>query len=316
MTGDTSVRKADDIGGQELSYAEVKAIASGNPAVLTLAEADAEIQRLTVLRKAYMDEQYLARRNLRDLPGRIEQLMQRLNGLTADQATMKAHEADLIAIGDRAVADKDAAGYLSDRMDALPRFVMQTQRVPLGTYRGLEFGMVLHPQWTPEVYLEGTLIRQDRLLREHQGPRAVLNALERLTRGYSPECARTRQELDIAQGQLRDYQARTNQPFAQEPYLKELEELRDRLRVGLSGAAPAEGAPTVPELAERIKALKSAHAVEAAPERTAKRRVSAEEPVTARISRRMEPTPAGEGEWRRKLAEETSAGTARAMVPG
>ncbi|HET6580079.1 MAG TPA: DEAD/DEAH box helicase family protein, partial [Gemmatimonadales bacterium] len=36
MTGDTAARRAEDIGGQELSYAEVKAIASGNPAVLTL----------------------------------------------------------------------------------------------------------------------------------------------------------------------------------------------------------------------------------------------------------------------------------------
>jgi hypothetical protein len=34
MTGDCAVRTADDIGGQELSYAEVKAIASGNPSVL------------------------------------------------------------------------------------------------------------------------------------------------------------------------------------------------------------------------------------------------------------------------------------------
>ena len=31
MSGDCAVRKAEDIGGQELSYAEVKAIASGNP---------------------------------------------------------------------------------------------------------------------------------------------------------------------------------------------------------------------------------------------------------------------------------------------
>src|SRR5207302_10652307 len=46
ITGDNALRRADDIGGQELSYAEVKAIASGNPAVLTLAEADAELQRL------------------------------------------------------------------------------------------------------------------------------------------------------------------------------------------------------------------------------------------------------------------------------
>ena len=42
---------------------------------------------------------------------------------------------------------------------------------------------------------------------------------------------------------------------------------------------------------EKIKALRSQNAVEAAPTRTAKRQVSAEEPVTARIRRRSEPTP-------------------------
>ncbi|HMP01728.1 MAG TPA: DEAD/DEAH box helicase family protein, partial [Gemmatales bacterium] len=51
ITGDNALRRAEDIGSQELSYAEVKAIASGNPAVLTLAEADAELQRLTLLKK-------------------------------------------------------------------------------------------------------------------------------------------------------------------------------------------------------------------------------------------------------------------------
>src|SRR5204862_2285210 len=51
MSGEPGPRRADDVGGQELSYAEVKAIASGNPAVLTLAEADAELKRLAVLKK-------------------------------------------------------------------------------------------------------------------------------------------------------------------------------------------------------------------------------------------------------------------------
>src|SRR5262249_40998502 len=57
MTGENGLRRAEDVGGQELSYAEVKAIASGNPAVLTLAEADAELQRLSLLRKTHLDEQ-------------------------------------------------------------------------------------------------------------------------------------------------------------------------------------------------------------------------------------------------------------------
>ena len=58
MKGDAGVRRASDIGGQELSFAEVKAIASGNPAILTLAEIEADVQRLTLLKRSHADEQY------------------------------------------------------------------------------------------------------------------------------------------------------------------------------------------------------------------------------------------------------------------
>ena len=47
---------------------------------------DAELQRFSILKKNHADEQYLARKNIRDLPERIEQLTQRLEALTADQA--------------------------------------------------------------------------------------------------------------------------------------------------------------------------------------------------------------------------------------
>src|ERR1700727_1514115 len=87
ITGDNAARRAEDVGSQELSYAEVKAIASGNPAVLTLAETDAELQRLNILKKNHADEQYLARRNLRDLPLSIERLSERLEKLAADRDT-------------------------------------------------------------------------------------------------------------------------------------------------------------------------------------------------------------------------------------
>src|SRR5207244_742571 len=84
MTGEAAVRRAEDVGGQELSYAEVKAIASGNPAVLTLAEADAELQRLAVLRRNHADEQYIARRKVKELPEHIDRLERRLAALEAD----------------------------------------------------------------------------------------------------------------------------------------------------------------------------------------------------------------------------------------
>jgi hypothetical protein len=183
-------------------------------------------------------------------------------------------------------------------LDRLPRNVLDTTRVPLGMYRGLRFGLVLHPQFPADVYLDWAITRQSGLSRDHQGPRAVLNALERLASGYGSEIVRVRQDLAITESQLRDYRERLGKPFPHESYLSELTGLRDQLKAGLSGTAhvadEAKGLD-VSELAERIKALKAANSIEATPQRARQKQAAAEEPITARIRKRQEANPdAGE----------------------
>ena len=292
ITGDNAARRAEDIGGQELSYAEVKAIASGNPAVLTLAEADAELQRLAILKKNHADEQYLARRALRDLPETIARLQTRLANLTADRATLDAHAGDAVVIGDRPCNRTDLPDMLGRRLDTLPEKPRESKAFPIGRFRGLGFGLVLHPNGAAEVFLEGAVTRHAMLSHDHQGQRAVLNALDRLAGTYESQSDATAADLAIAKAQLRDHDARRGRPFAHDAYLAELTGLRDQLKAGLSQATPEPGTPPVAELAERIKSLKAAHTIDAAPERTATRRIAAEEPVTARIRRRAEAIPA------------------------
>jgi hypothetical protein len=298
MAGDSVGRRAEDVGGQELSYSEVKAIASGNPAFLTLAEADAEIQRLNILRRSHADEQFLARRSVRDLPGIIERLSKRLSDLEADRATAEAHADDRITIGNRAFARQDAEDALGERLNALPRLVGATRRFPLGVYRGLNFGVILDPSWAPQLYLEGAVARAALLSREHHGPRAVMNALERLAGGYASDCMRVREDLSVSERQLHDYRERLGKAFQHESYLSQLTALRDQLRIALAGVTP-EGEPTVSDLADRIKTLRGANTVEAAPQRSGTRRSTAEEPVTARIARKAaeqhEEDPTDEG---------------------
>jgi hypothetical protein len=166
------------------------------------------------------------------LPGTIVSLSERLSNLTADEATATAHAGDPITVGNRAYSRDDAPGVLGSQLEALPRNVRETRRAPLAVYRGLRFGLVLHTHFLPDVYLEGAATRQSMLSREHQGPRAVLNSLERLADGYGSDCDRVRQDLGIAESQLRDYQARIGRPFAHDAYLSELTALRDLLEAG------------------------------------------------------------------------------------
>ncbi len=291
MTGDNAARRAEDIGSQELSYAEVKAIASGNPAVLTLAEADAELQRLALLKKNHLDEQYVARRKVRDLPDFISSQNGRLAKLTDDEQAVKQHEGDLVSIGKHLLARDDVTAVLGKRLDALPFSVREPTRVPIGTYRGLAFGVIVHPHFPSDVYLEGTITRTSSLSKEHQGPRAVLNTLERIATGYATEVVRVRQDLSIAESQLRDYQARLGKPFQNETYLTKLTNLRDQLKAKLSSSGQAsneENGLTSSELAGQIKMLQAANSVEATPQRTERKASTAEEPITARIRRRQE----------------------------
>jgi hypothetical protein len=289
MTGDSAVRRAEDIGGQELSYAEVKAIASGNPAVLTLAEADAESQRLAILKKNHADEQYVARRRLKELPATIAWIKDRITDLTKDMAVAAAHEADPMTLSDRRCLRDQVPDVLAGLLNSLPFEVRETCRFPLGVFRGLKFGLVMHPHSAPQVYLEGAVTCQEMLTRDHPGPRAVLNALDRIIGTYDGQCDKHKEDLSIAESQIRDYQARLGVPFSHEAYLTEVNELRGRLKAALSGAPPEPSAGVIPtpELAARFKALKAAHTIEPAPQRQGNRAAAtADEPVTTRIRTR------------------------------
>jgi len=226
---------------------------------------------------------------VRDLPATIASLSERLSKLTADEATATDHAADPITIGRQAWSREDATDILGGKLDALPLSVREPTRIPIGTYRGLRFGLVLHSQFPADVYVEGTITRSYTLSRDHQGPRAVLNALERLATGYGSECVRVRQDLSIAESQLRDYQARLGKPFTHDAYLTELTGLRDQLKAGLSASAhqpDSEAGPSASELADKIKTLKAANTIEATPQRVRQKHSTAEESITARIRRR------------------------------
>jgi len=62
--GDLPDRDVDDIGDQALSFAEVKALATGDPLVLDKAAVDADVARLARLERAHHDDQHRLRRTL------------------------------------------------------------------------------------------------------------------------------------------------------------------------------------------------------------------------------------------------------------
>jgi hypothetical protein len=177
------------------------------------------------------------------------------------------------------------------RPDLMPEEVSETRRRKLGSYRGLEYGVFQHPLGQLDVYVEGAGKRWVTMPRDTPGPRAVMNAVERLIPVYAHEFDDIRADIAVKQGQLRDYESRVGKPSAHAGYMSQSSDLGEQLGLGLS-EHPPEGLPPVAELAERIKALREANTVEAAPERAGTRKAAgAERPVTARIRERMAEEP-------------------------
>jgi N12 class adenine-specific DNA methylase len=56
MRGDISARSVDDVGDQALSYAEVKALATGNPLIMEKAGVESDLAKLTRLQAVHRDE--------------------------------------------------------------------------------------------------------------------------------------------------------------------------------------------------------------------------------------------------------------------
>ena len=83
MSGQTSVRTAEDLEGGALTYAEIKAIASGNPAVIEKVKVDTEVRRLDQLRAVHLNQQHSIRWQLRNLPEKIDEAKQNLERLAA-----------------------------------------------------------------------------------------------------------------------------------------------------------------------------------------------------------------------------------------
>ena len=150
----------------------------------------------------------------------LDELTERIAKLTKDEAILKNHAADPVTIGNTHRGSEELVEALAGKLAQVPWNVREQTRVPLGSYKGLKFGLIVHPQFPLDVYLEGEITRTQGLSREHQGPRAILNAIERIAGNYRLEIERFGQEKSIAESQLRDYLARLGREFAHEGLLK------------------------------------------------------------------------------------------------
>jgi len=85
MTSKTPMRCAEDIDEVSLSYAEIKALATGNPRIKEKMNLDTEVSKLKLLKASHLNERYtLEDKVVKHIPEQIQKLKERLEAYTLD----------------------------------------------------------------------------------------------------------------------------------------------------------------------------------------------------------------------------------------
>jgi hypothetical protein len=218
MTSKLPVRSAEDIDATALSYAEIKALATGNPLIIEKCQLEMDVNKLKILHASHLSQRYsLEDKILKEYPQEIKRLSERITGYTADIKTVqqntpvdKEHFPPM-RIGGILLAEKAEAGKAI--IEAC-KAMTSPDPVPMGEYRG--FQMILSFDTFGKEYgvtLSGALSHTVKLGTDIHGNITRLNnALE----GFPDSLKQCEGRLANAQTQLEAAKGEVDRAFPQE----------------------------------------------------------------------------------------------------
>ena len=148
MTSKSPVRSAEDVDEQALSYAEIKALASGNPMIKEKMDLDIEVSKLKLLKANHLSQKYALEDAIsKGFPADIAAAKERISGYEADVATVKENthpNADgfspLTLMGVTYAEKKEAGTALL----SVCQNMLSPEAIQIGSYRGLTLELEFH----------------------------------------------------------------------------------------------------------------------------------------------------------------------------
>ena len=228
MTSKSPVRSCEDVDEAALSYAEVKALATGNPYIKEKMDLDIQVSKLKLMKANHTSQKYRLEDNIaKHYPQQITILKERISGLQADIQTAKANlpadkELFSMKVGNKLYTDKKEAGT------ALVEMCKEIKSVNapavIGEYAGFKMAVSFDSFNHKFVMnIKGQLSHNLEIGVDPLGNISRINhALEAMTK----ELAEASTKLENVERQLETAKVEVTKPFAQEA---ELSEKLDRL---------------------------------------------------------------------------------------
>ena len=226
MTSKSPARSADDLDDAALSYAEVKALAAGNPMIKEKMDLDIQVARLKTLKTAYNNEHYrLEDAITQGFPAEMRKTAQQLENAKADTALLQQNtkrDADgkdvfAITLMDTVYTKREDAGKAL--LGLLGMAMNRTEPVSIGRYKGFDLQIAYFAMDKMYLaYLVGSGINPVQLGADAVGNTVRLdNCLHNLPQSVTD----LESKLVQLQKQLENAKEQLAQPFAQADELAE-----------------------------------------------------------------------------------------------
>ena len=226
MTSKSPARSADDLDDAALFYAEVKALAAGNPMIKEKMDLDIQVARLKTLKTAYNNEHYrLEDAITQGFPAEMRKTAQQLENAKADTIRLQqntkrdADGKDVFAISlmDTVYTKRDDAGKAL--LGLLGMAMNRTEPVSIGQYKGFDLQIAYFTMDKMYLaYLVGSGINPVQLGADAVGNTVRLdNCLHNLPQSVTD----LESKLVQLQKQLENAKEQLAQPFAQADELAE-----------------------------------------------------------------------------------------------
>jgi N12 class adenine-specific DNA methylase len=224
MTKESHVRRIEDLDSPALTYAEVKAIASGNPLVMEKAKVDAEVMRLTRLRSQHSEALFITRNSIRRAQEDIPRLEQKISNIHADLGIRQNTRGDAftIKIENRLYQNREDAGSALNRL--AEKHHLSAKLVDVGEFAG--FKLELWPERAKEVVLRG---KNAYVANISEAPLGTISSLEHVVRSLDERISECRNDLAGTQRRLEELQPHAHKPFEHEEKLKGLIERQQEI---------------------------------------------------------------------------------------
>jgi len=212
-------RDCEDVDETVLNFAEIKAVASGNPLILEKLEVDNEVTRLRVLKSAYEGKRYLLQDAFTvQYPQRIAARKKELEKLEGDIRTrnveMEKNPLFEIVLKDRKFTELKEAGEF---LRAIIEHTILYEELSIGTYKGLEIALNKNSEGAT-LYAKGSGLYKVELKKSDS---VNIVRLENTINGLDKEAEEIRQKIADYHTEMENAKIEYEKEFQYEDLLKE-----------------------------------------------------------------------------------------------